>query len=244
MYRYNTATNTPTSTPTSRGANRRSTRTARGSAKRPRRNFGKKDAEASSAIKRIKQAAQQGPAKKWVQVMRPPATGIRFLVSKWMPYSELTEAERGEYEQRLLDDQKRREEEEASARKHQNELKSSEIEEPHQKPDANTSSDIVLESNRNEKTDVGPPDEDTRENESAAAAAADLKAMEIEPSASGKELAPEEKIVTVANQAEVNSVGLEDDATNKADEKVVADETNGNAGEKLHTASGESKKNQ
>ena len=87
------------STPTSKSSRvplgRRSTRSARVSTKRRNQEGG------NSAASRIKRSTEQGPARKWIQVMRPPAPHIKFLISKWVPELELTETERKEHEEKL-----------------------------------------------------------------------------------------------------------------------------------------------
>ena len=75
-----------------RSRSARSTRSARGSTKS--RRAGSRGGFAD----RIRRAAESGPTRKWVKVMRPPAPTIRFLVSKWVPFNDLTEEERLEYD--------------------------------------------------------------------------------------------------------------------------------------------------
>ena len=69
---------------------RRSTRSARGSAKRRR-------TDGSSRKRKFEEVAQTR-AKKWVQIFSPPAPGITFKIRKWVPYAELSEKERVEYD--------------------------------------------------------------------------------------------------------------------------------------------------
>lgn len=78
--------------PSSRSRSARSTRSARGSTKS--RRAGSRGGFAD----RIRRAAESGPTRKWVKVMRPPAPKIRFLVTKWVPMNELTEPERLQYD--------------------------------------------------------------------------------------------------------------------------------------------------
>ena len=100
---YGVATN-----PARSATGRRSTRSARGSTKRRR---GDDDGRRLSRLQK-----NSGPARKWVQVMRPPAPHIKFLVEKWVPMESLTESERQEYEQKIqLEEQKRQEQMAADA---------------------------------------------------------------------------------------------------------------------------------
>lgn len=69
---------------------RRSTRSARGSAKRRR-------TDGSSRKRKFEEVAQTR-AKKWVEIFSPPAPGITFKIKKWVPYTELSEQERVEYD--------------------------------------------------------------------------------------------------------------------------------------------------
>jgi hypothetical protein len=39
-----------------------------------------------------------GPPRKWVEVMRPPAPHIQFRIATWVPWDDLTDVEREEYE--------------------------------------------------------------------------------------------------------------------------------------------------
>jgi hypothetical protein len=97
MYR----SRTPTS---SRARSARSTRSARGSTKR-RRGAGK----GGGVADQIRRAAESGPTRKWVKVMRAPAPRIGFMVAKWIPLKELTEKERQEYERKEMEERKERE---------------------------------------------------------------------------------------------------------------------------------------
>ena len=94
MYRYNTSVAT---TPTG-AAGRRSTRSARGSAKRRRGEGSGSRGGAGGGLKHKFERAAERPARKWVKVLRPPAANIRFKVVKWIPYEEMTEEERVDYE--------------------------------------------------------------------------------------------------------------------------------------------------
>jgi hypothetical protein len=97
MYRSRTP---PTS---SRARSARSTRSARGSTKK-RRGAGK-----GGVADQIRRAAESGPTRKWVKVMRAPAPRIRFMVAKWIPLKDLTETERQEYERKEMEERKERE---------------------------------------------------------------------------------------------------------------------------------------
>ncbi|CAJ1919798.1 unnamed protein product [Cylindrotheca closterium] len=88
----------------SRSRSSRSTRSARGSTKS--RRAGSRGGFAD----RIRRAAESGPTRKWVKVMRSPAPRIRFQVTKWIPINELTEEERIEYdrEQAAIQEEKQK----------------------------------------------------------------------------------------------------------------------------------------
>jgi hypothetical protein len=86
---------------------RRSTRSARGSAKRRGRQ-GRQDEGGPKS--RLQKSAERGPARKWVQVMRPPASHIKFVVSTWVALADLTEAERQDYYEQERQQQQQREE--------------------------------------------------------------------------------------------------------------------------------------
>ncbi|KAL3944199.1 MAG: hypothetical protein SGBAC_001756, partial [Bacillariaceae sp.] len=90
--------------PSSRSRSARSTRSARGTTKS--RRAGSRGGFAD----RIRRAAESGPTRKWVRVMRPPAPKIRFLVTKWVPMNELTEPERLQYdtEQAAIQEEKQK----------------------------------------------------------------------------------------------------------------------------------------
>lgn len=84
---------------------RRSTRSARGSAKR-RRNEGPRGG--GGGLKRRFERAAERPAKKWVRVFRTPAPRIQLKVATWVPYSDLTEQERLDYDAKLQEELERR----------------------------------------------------------------------------------------------------------------------------------------
>lgn len=89
-----------------RSRSTRTTRSARGSTKS--RRAGSRGGFAD----RIRRAAESGPTRKWVKVMRPPAPKIRFLVSKWVAFNELTDEERLEYgkQQAAIQEEKQKQE--------------------------------------------------------------------------------------------------------------------------------------
>ncbi len=96
MYRYSTGgSSTPTST-----AGRRSARAVRGSAKRRRSNGSTKRGRGGGggSLKRKFEHAAECPAKKWVKVYRAPASNVSFKVAVWVPYADLTEEERLDYD--------------------------------------------------------------------------------------------------------------------------------------------------
>lgn len=92
MYRYNTSL---ASTPTNSGG-RRSGRAVRGSVKR-RRSDGSSRSGGGGLKRKFEQIAQTS-AKKWVRVYRAPASNITFKVPVWVPYVNLTEEERQDYD--------------------------------------------------------------------------------------------------------------------------------------------------
>lgn len=88
----------------SRARSSRSTRSARGSTKR-RRGAGK----AGGFADQLRRAAESGPTRKWVKVLRAPAPHIRFVVEKWIPLNDLTEEEREDYEREQIEERSGRE---------------------------------------------------------------------------------------------------------------------------------------
>ena len=76
--------------------NRRSTRTARSTASSRRSRGAVAKAGAQAVVNNSQRST--APAQKWVKVLRPPATNIKFMVEKWVALTDLTATERSEYE--------------------------------------------------------------------------------------------------------------------------------------------------
>ena len=48
----------------------------------------------SGGAGRIRANINQAPTRKWAEVLRPPAPGVKFLIPTWVPIEQLTEEER------------------------------------------------------------------------------------------------------------------------------------------------------
>ena len=114
MYSSTTSRGRTSVSPVPAGGGRRSTRVARGtkSSRRARSVNSSSPYSSSQSSGQPRDELFHGqlkrrsePARRWVEVMRPPAPHIKFKVAMWVPLKDLTDSEREEYEKRKQQDQ-------------------------------------------------------------------------------------------------------------------------------------------
>ena len=127
-------------TPNSLVGGRRSTRAARPSSKRRGRRGGGGDNEEGMRIK-----INQAPARKWAQVWRTPAAGVKFMLPKWVPLDDTTPEERKKF-------QKAQQKEQVPTEERDNNVKDKDEDKRDQNKQENQNIKVHSEQNREEAT--------------------------------------------------------------------------------------------